>query len=155
MNSAYAGADPTRNRYRVLIVDDNAQNLELLEAYMDALPEVRPITATNGLDALDAVASERPDLILLDVMMPKMSGFEVCKHVKGDPNTRDIPIIMVTALDEIGDVERARECGADGFISKPVNRIDLATQVRSLLGVRKSKNDHADRSRSADGEAIR
>lgn len=155
MNSAVSGADGIRRRFKILIVDDNAQNLELLEAYMEALPEVQPITATNGLDALETVAAQRPELILLDVMMPKMSGFEVCKHVKGDPHTRDIPIIMVTALDEIGDMERARECGADGFITKPVDRNDLASQVRTLLGVRQFKSDRADRPASAGGEAGR
>jgi two-component system alkaline phosphatase synthesis response regulator PhoP len=123
---------------KVLIVDDNVQNLELLEAYMDELPSVTPITATNGLAALEAVANNRPDLILLDIMMPKMSGFEVCKQLKGDPQTRDIPIIVVTALNEIGDMERARECGADEFVSKPVNRVELKTRVENMLRLQRS-----------------
>lgn len=125
---------------KILIVDDNAQNLELLEAYMEELPEVQTMTATNGLDALDRVASDRPDLILLDIMMPKMSGFEVCKQLKADPETRDIPVIMVTALGELSDIERARECGTDEFISKPVNRQELATRVRDLLDAARLKS---------------
>lgn len=139
--TSFNGSGLVPARLTVLIVDDNAQNLELLEAYMAELPEVRPITATNGIEALEKVASDRPDLILLDIMMPKMSGFEVCRHVKGDPHTRDIPIIMVTALDELGDEERARECGADEFVCKPVNRADLTARVRSLLGFRQMKHD--------------
>ncbi len=117
----------------VLLVDDNAQNLELLEAYMEDLPELRVVTATNGLEALAKVTEESPDLILLDIMMPKMSGFEVCKRIKSDPKTRDITVIMVTALNETSDVERAAECGTDDYISKPIDRVALVNQVRSIL----------------------
>ncbi len=117
----------------VLLVDDNAQNLELLEVYMEDLPELRVATATHGLEALARVATETPDLILLDIMMPKMSGFEVCKRLKADPKTRDIAIVMVTALNETGDIERAAECGADDYISKPIDRRALVELVRSLL----------------------
>ena len=121
------------DRHTVLLVDDNAQNLELLEAYMEDLPEVRVITATNGIEALARVQDESPDLILLDIMMPKMSGFEVCKRIKSDPKTRDITVIMVTALNETGDVERAAECGTDDYLSKPIDRRALVEQVRGLL----------------------
>jgi two-component system alkaline phosphatase synthesis response regulator PhoP len=134
-----SNADQATQPAKVLIVDDNAQNLELLEAYMDEMPEVTPITAVNGVEALEKVAADPPDLILLDIMMPKMSGFEACKLLKADPATRDIPIIMVTALNELGDMERARECGADEFLSKPVNRVELSTRVRNLLNVRRLK----------------
>ena len=81
----------------VLLVDDNEQNLELLEIYMEDLSDVRVVTATNGLEAMERVEKDKPDLILLDIMMPKMSGFEVCKRVKSDPKTRDTIIVMVTA----------------------------------------------------------
>lgn len=128
-------------RYKILVVDDNAQNLELLEAYMSELPNVTTVTATNGIQALEKVASENPDLVLLDIMMPRMSGFEVCKQLKADPDTRDVPVIMVTALGEFSDIERARECGADEFISKPVNRAELAARVQDLLSVRRPKTD--------------
>ncbi len=124
----------------VLVVDDNEQNLELLVAYLDAL-NCKVATAVDGIDALEKVADKTPDLILLDVMMPRMSGFEVCRKLKSDPATRDVPIVMVTALTELGDIERGVECGTDDFISKPVNRIELLTRVRSLLRVRHLKNE--------------
>ena len=120
----------------VLLVDDNAQNLELLEVYMEDVPEVRVITATNGLEAMETVARESPDLILLDIMMPKMSGFEVCKRLKNDPKTRDILIVMVTALNETGDIERAAECGTDDYLSKPIDRKALVDLVRNLLSAK-------------------
>ena len=120
-------------RQTVLLVEDNPQNLELLEVYMEDVPEVRVITAANGLEAMDRVADESPDLVLLDIMMPKMSGFEVCKRIKGNPTTRDIMIVMVTALSETGDIERAAECGADDYLSKPIDRHALVQLVRNLL----------------------
>ena len=124
----------------ILIVDDNTQNLELLEAYLDGLPcEIR--TARDGLEAIEAVESEAPDLILLDVMMPKMSGFEVCKKLKDDPATRSIPIMMITALNELGDIERGVESGTDDFLTKPVNKLELLTRVKSLLRVRHLKRE--------------
>lgn len=125
---------------RILVVDDNAQNLELLVAYLDGL-ECTIETAVDGIDALEKVTQNIPDLILLDVMMPRLSGFEVCRKLKTDPETREIPIIMVTALNELGDIERAVESGTDDFITKPVNRLELVTRVRSLLRVRHLKNE--------------
>ena len=124
---------------RVLVVDDNAQNLELLCAYMEDVPNVTTIAATNGIEAMAQVAADQPDLILLDIMMPKMSGFEVCQQLKNDPRTRDIQIIMVTALNEMGDHERAVDCGTDEFLTKPVNRVELITRIKSLLRVRHLK----------------
>ncbi len=124
----------------VMVVDDNEQNLELLVAYLDTLG-CKVATAVDGIEALDKITQKIPDLILLDVMMPRMSGFEVCRKLKSDPQTRDVPIIMVTALNELGDIERGVECGTDDFISKPVNRLELTTRVRSLLRVRHLKNE--------------
>src|SRR5690242_1489580 len=82
-----------------------------------------------------------PDLILLDIMMPRMSGFQVCRKLKGDPKTRDIQVLMVTALNELGDIEQATDCGTDDFVSKPVNKFELITRVKSLLRVRHLKSE--------------
>ena len=122
----------------VLIADDNPQILELLEAYLEPLG-VRVVLAADGEATLSAVEREPPDLILLDIMMPRRSGFEVCRILKEDRRYRDIPIVMVTALNEVGDMERARECGADDFITKPVNKIELLARVQNLLKLRNLK----------------
>ena len=124
----------------VLIVDDNPQNVELLCAFLESLP-VKIVTAGDGREALAKVAHHNPDLILLDIMMPHMSGFQVCQLLKSDPKTRDIQILMVTALNELGDIERATECGTDDFVSKPVNKFELLTRVKSLLKVRHLKSE--------------
>ena len=116
----------------VLVVDDNQENLELLQAYLEDI-DCEAVSARDGLEALDIVNDNPPDLILLDVMMPKMSGFEVCKRLKNDPKTSDIPIIMVTALNEFGDIERGIDSGTDDFICKPVNKLELLTRVRTML----------------------
>jgi DNA-binding response OmpR family regulator len=79
-------------------------------------------------------------MILLDVMMPRMSGFQVCKKLKGNPATRDISVIMVTALNEVSDVERATDCGADDFLTKPVHKPDLLAKVRAALAKRASNH---------------
>ena len=140
MSEPSAAEDAKIAQSKVLVVDDNPQNLELLVAYLDKLG-CRIATAVDGIDALEKVAQENPDLILLDIMMPRMSGFEVCRKLKSAPATRDIPIIMVTALNELGDIERGVESGTDDFITKPVNRLELTTRVRSLLRVRHLQNE--------------
>jgi len=116
----------------VLVVDDNQQNLELLQVYLEDV-DCQTIPAHDGPEALEIIAKDFPDLILLDVMMPKMSGFEVCKRIKNDPKTSDIPVIMVTALNEFGDIERAIDSGTDDFLSKPVNKLELLTRVKTML----------------------
>jgi two-component system alkaline phosphatase synthesis response regulator PhoP len=116
----------------VLIVDDNPQNLELLQAYLEEL-DCRIRCATDGIEALKFVKDHKPDLVLLDVMMPQMSGFEVCRRLKNDPQTADIPVIMVTALSEFGDIERGIGSGTDDFVSKPVNKLELLTRVKTML----------------------
>ena len=119
----------------VLVVDDNPQNVELIQAYLESLPCTTQI-AVDGIDALEKVAKTKPDLILLDIMMPRMSGFEVCRRLKADPATRDIPIIIVTALNDLGDIERGVESVTDDFLTKPINKLELVARVKSLLRVR-------------------
>lgn len=134
-------SDSQLNDCSILIVDDNEQNLELLQAYLEELG-VTISTARNGVEAVAAVQSSPPDLVLLDVMMPVMSGFQAFAKIKADPKTRDIPIVMVTALNEVGDVERAVESGADDFLTKPVQKFELLTRARSLLRFRQMKREN-------------
>ena len=127
----------------ILVVDDNAQNVELLQAYLEALP-CKILTAYDGIEAMKIIEDKtqpKPDLILLDVMMPRMSGFEVCRKIKEDVTTRSIPVMMVTALNELGDIERGVESGTDDFVTKPVNKLELLTRVKSLLRVRHLKRE--------------
>jgi len=117
---------------RVLVVDDVPPNVKLLEAkltseYFDVL------TAFSGPEALDVISREHPDIILLDVMMPGMDGFEVCRRIKGDPSTAHIPVVMVTALDQPSDRVAGLEAGADDFLTKPVQDLALFARVRSLV----------------------
>ncbi len=116
----------------VLVVDDNQQNLELIQAYLEDV-DCEAVPAKDGPEALEIISKNMPDLILLDVMMPKMSGFEVCRRIKNDPKTSNIPVIMVTALNEYVDIERGVDCGTDDFISKPVNKLELVTRVKTML----------------------
>lgn len=132
--------DSNEGDARVLIVDDNAANAELLEAYLKDSPW-RVEVAYSGGEALEKVESFGPDLILLDIMMPDMSGYEVCLRLKAEPRTADIPIIMVTALTDLEDVEKAVEAGTDDFLSKPVNRMELVTRVKSLVRLRHLKSE--------------
>ena len=120
---------------RVLIADDNEANVELLEAYLGGM-DIDVEIAVDGQDTLDKVAAFKPDLILLDIMMPKLSGFEVCQRLKGDGQTSSIMILMITALNELGDIERAVEAGTDDFLSKPVNKIELVKRVENMLKLR-------------------
>jgi len=118
---------------KILIADDHPQNAELLEAFLAELDDIEIQVATDGQEALDMTASFGPDLILLDVMMPKMSGFEVCKKIKSNPATEGILVLMVTALNELGDIERGVRAGCDDFLSKPVNRLELLKRVDNML----------------------
>ncbi len=120
------------DKNKILIADDNPANCELLEAYL-AEVDCEIQIATDGQETLDKVASYQPDLILLDVMMPKLSGFEVCKQIKSNPDTQHIMILMVTALNELGDIERAVEAGTNDFLSKPVNKVELLKRVENML----------------------
>lgn len=120
---------------RILIADDEPFNRELLEAYL-AEGDYELEYAADGQETLDKTASFNPDLILLDVMMPKLSGFEVCEKLKKDPQTSSVMILMVTALSDLGDVERAVAVGCDDFLSKPINQLELLIRVENLLKLR-------------------
>jgi CheY-like chemotaxis protein len=127
--------------YRILIADDNQPNAELLEAYLAHL-DCELEFAVDGQDTLAKVQSFQPDLILLDVMMPKLSGFEVCKKIKADPATRRIMVLMVTALNELGDIERAVEARTDDFLSKPVNRVELVKRVENMFKLKDVQDEN-------------
>ncbi len=116
---------------RVLVVDDVLANVRLLEARLTA-EYFEVITAMNGHEALDACARSQCDIVLLDVMMPGMDGFEVCRRLKEDPATHHIPIVILTALDQPADRVRGLEAGADDFLTKPVSDVALFARVRSL-----------------------
>lgn len=120
---------------RILLVDDDPRNLRLLEGMLYAEP-YHLLTATSGREALMVVENESPDLVLLDIMMPGMSGYEVCQTIKSQPSTRMIPVVMVTALHEVNDRIQAMEAGADDFLSKPIDAAELIVRVRSLLKLR-------------------
>lgn len=120
---------------KILIADDNPTNVELLEAFLSGR-ECDIAIAVDGRDTLDKVDKFQPDLILLDIMMPKLSGFEVCEQLKSNPETQGIMILMVTALNELGDIERAVNAGCDDFLSKPINKIELIKRVDNMLKLR-------------------
>jgi CheY-like chemotaxis protein len=138
-----AEADFDLSQFTILLVDDNEQNLELLQAYLEPLPCGLQFAydGDQALKLIDEAEGDPPDLVLLDVMMPRVSGFEVCRKLKSDPETRTIPVMMVTALNELGDVERGVESGTDDFVSKPVNKLELLTRVKSLLRMRHLKRE--------------
>ena len=115
----------------ILVVDDEPMNVELMEAHLAR--DYNVITAFNGEEALEKIKNEQPDLILLDIMMPGIDGYEVCQTIKSDPNTQFIPVIMVTALSQRNDRIKGIEAGADDFLTKPVDKMELVTRVKSLM----------------------
>ncbi len=130
-----ANDEKNDEKSRILIADDNEPNVELLEAYLADL-DVDTDIATDGRETLAKVEEFQPHLILLDIMMPKLSGFEVCKQLKSDPTTSRIMILMVTALNELGDIQRGVDAGTDDFLSKPVNKVELVKRVENMLRLR-------------------
>ena len=134
------GADQPAPPPRILIADDNPQGVELPEAYL-AGSDYEIQTAADGEETLRKVRDWHPDLILLDIMMPKISGFEVCKCLRGDAATRDIAVLMVTALDQPSDIDRAVEAGTTDFLTKPINKTELLLRVRSVLKSRLMQRD--------------
>jgi len=121
---------------KVLIVDDNKENIDLI-AYFLKPQNYQILTALDGYEALEIVERDEPDIILLDIMLPKMDGFQVCERIKKDRKTQFIPIIMITALKELKDKIHSLEVGADDFISKPFENVELLTRVKSLLRIKK------------------
>jgi two-component system, OmpR family, alkaline phosphatase synthesis response regulator PhoP len=125
---------------KILIADDHPEGAELIEAYLDGAGwEVR--TAGDGDATMKAVHEWKPDVLLLDIMMPKLSGFEVCKRLRADAATRDLPILMITALDQPSDVDRAVEAGTNDYLTKPINKTDLVMRVKALLQSRRQTTD--------------
>jgi len=136
---------------RVLVVDDILANVKLLEARLSA-EYFEVLTASNGPDALEICNAERADILLLDIMMPGMDGFEVCRRIKSNPRTQHIPVIMVTALDQTSDRVQGLEAGADDFLTKPVDDIALITRVRNFARL-KTLTDEM-RMRASTGEQM-
>jgi putative two-component system response regulator len=131
------------NSDRILIVDDSAQNVQLLEAYLlSAGYDIE--SAFSGKDALESIQdtnTPNPDLIVLDVMMPGMSGFEVCEQIKNDPDHMRIPVMLLTALQDIEDKVKGYEAGADEFLSKPVDKLEMLIRVKSMLRAKRLNED--------------
>ncbi|HVC79214.1 MAG TPA: adenylate/guanylate cyclase domain-containing protein [Chloroflexota bacterium] len=128
-----AGAE--RPRARILVVDDEPRNGRLMRMVLRAEGYTTTVAA-SGQEALDTLESQPVDLIILDVMMPEMSGFEVCRILRARPATHFLPVILVTALSDVGDRVQGIEAGADDFISKPFNEVELRARVRSLLRIK-------------------
>ena len=129
-----------KRKDRVLIADDEPINRDLLEAFLIG-EDYELEFAVDGVDTLEKTKTFRPDLILLDVMMPKLSGFEVCEKLKSNPETADIMILMATALSELGDIERAVKVGCDDYLSKPIHKLELLKRVENMLKLRAVTNE--------------
>ncbi|HQY73458.1 MAG TPA: PleD family two-component system response regulator, partial [Aestuariivirga sp.] len=136
---------------RILVVDDILANVRLLEAKLSA-EYFEVVTAMNGVDALEAVQRAKPDIVLLDVMMPGIDGIEVCKRLKAEPATQHIPVIMVTALDQLEDRVRGLEAGADDFLTKPVNDVALFCRIKSLVRLKMLSDEL--RARAESGQTM-
>jgi adenylate cyclase len=125
----------TERTWKILVVDDTPQNIKVLDAILSPRG-YRMVTARSGAEALQKVRDDTPDLVLLDILMPGMSGYEVAQHLRDDPATRVLPIVMVTALGAQEEKVKAIEAGADDFLTKPVNQLELLARVKSLLRIK-------------------
>jgi two-component system, sensor histidine kinase and response regulator len=126
--------------YSILIVDDQPENFEVIEALLHNTDHTL-YYASDGITAIDLLDKFDPDLVLLDVMMPEIDGIEVCRQIKANPRWQAIPVIMVTSFNSTDNLSRCLAAGADDFLSKPVNGIELRTRVHSLLRIKK-QHDH-------------
>ena len=131
-------------RPKILVVDDEPMNVELFEAQLGAAG-YEVVTASSGEEALKKVEGEKPDLILLDAVMPDLNGFDIIKILRGKAETLFIPVVMVTALNEMRYKIQAIESGVDNFLTKPVNSLELITQVKSLLRIKYMYNELMER----------
>ena len=120
---------------KVLVVDDNPLNVKMLADIL-AFKGYQVVKASGGQEALALVRSEKPDLVLLDVMMPDLDGYSVCASIRANPETEMLPVVMVTALDPKDERAKGLDAGADDFLSKPVNQHELLARVRSLLRIK-------------------
>ena len=131
---------PAHERDLVLAVDDNEQNLQILEEYLTSWG-YDVAMARDGREALALYPGSNPSIIVLDVMMPNMDGYEACARIKGETAGRMIPILMLTALTDTDDKIKALECGADDFLNKPINKDELRTRIRSLIRIRNLRKE--------------
>lgn len=125
------------NKPKILVADDIKQNVKLLRVILSA-SDYDVTEAYDGEEALEKAKTENPDLILLDIMMPKLTGYEVCRRLREDASTKNIPIIMITALHEMDDRIKGIEAGANDFTSKPFNKIELLARIKSLLSTKQA-----------------
>ncbi len=140
MNLTHTAANSSGKKPKILVVDDNSTNVELLCANLKPYNYQIEI-AYDGEEALRKIEKDPPDLVLLDLMMPKVSGYEVCQHIKKNKKTQLIPVIVVTALKDLTDKIKAIEMGADDFLMKPFNKLELITRVKSLLKLKELYDD--------------
>ncbi len=140
MNTDSSLSSPGQTLGRILIVDDVPINVRLLSSILE-IEGYQVSSATNGPDALAAMPEAAPDVVLLDVMMPGMDGFEVCRRLKADSATAHVPVVMVTALQETSDRVRALEAGADDFLTKPVDDVEVLARVKSLVRVKRGRDE--------------
>src|SRR3989442_2003837 len=134
---------------KILVVDDTPQNVKLL-ADLLAVKGYAVATAASGAQALDKIETEQPDLVLVDVVMPEMSGYEVCRKIRGNPATAMLPVVMVTALDPAQERVKGIEAGADDFLTKPINQPELLARVKSLLRIKLLHDELAEWNRNLE-----
>ena len=121
---------------KILVVDDEVYILHILDFILGA-ESYDVVTATNGVQALQKVREEKPDLVILDIMMPKLDGYETCRMIKNDPTTKGIPVILLTAKGREVDQKLGREVGANDYMTKPFSPSKLIERVQAILGVRR------------------